>query len=1075
MKKIFIHTLLLFFISINVYSQIVNGQFLIGGALEESSSATIQLSDGDYLFCGTTKSYGNGNQDLLLIRFNSDFSIDWQKTIGGSLDDFLNNMTQPVENSDGSIMVLGNTKSYGMGNVDVLLIKISATGNVIWSKVYGGINEERACVIRSTLDGGFIFSGSTDSYNTPTSTTIERDLFLVKLDWLGNVIWANTWGTTDNNDNYTSNYSTQISEIKQLPDSSYIIGGIMEGLGSSDANSFMARINPNGTINWFKKYTSSSSAGHEVINTIVLQNNTNAFANGLTKYGSIGISGRGLLFNFNINTGTVNWAKNYGNINSNYNWIFKNYKESSNRFVLSMYENGSGFGGYDISCFAIDSNGIILQQKVFGTPNFDMSVFCTPTIDNGYLFSGVSGTGVNKDSYLVKIDNFWNSGCNETNITITNSNITINPQNYNPTIVTSINSSSISLTSNPVNVNIDTLCIEVIPTCNLSSNFSSTSTCYGDTTYFTDLSIDSIGNIIDWNWNFGDESTLVGIQNPSHFYTNPGHFNVTLIVTNDNNCVDSITIPITVNPISTTTQNLSICQGDSVFFGGQFYNITGVYSDSLQSSFGCDSIHTLNLDVITSFQILQNQSICQGDSILLGGNYQFLAGIYTDSLQATSGCDSIVFTTLTINPTFTSNQSTSICQGDSILLGGSFQTTAGIYSDNYSSFNGCDSIVNTTLIIHPTEIINQNIEICQGDSIFLEGMFQTSAGIYTDMYNSVLGCDSNVITSLSIKSIGLATLNPITICDNDSALIFGVYQNIAGIYNQVIPNGAINGCDSIVYQELLVNSTYEIFANETICQGDSIFLGGAFQTSNGIYTDVYSSSSGCDSTITTTLIVFNNFLTNINETICQGDSIFIAGAYQFITGTFIESLISSTGCDSIVTTNLIVKLTPQIIAYSDTTIIIGSSVQLNASGGNSYFWSPDFQLNCVNCQNPIASPEITMDYVVTGYIDGCNASDTITIIVSKPPIFFYAPNSFTPNNDGINDIFYFYGEGIKEFEVQIFDRWGELLFESIDIDQGWNGIYKGKEVQMDVYVYKVKLKSFENEYFREIGSINIIR
>ncbi|MBI2280596.1 MAG: gliding motility-associated C-terminal domain-containing protein [Bacteroidetes bacterium] len=540
-------------------------------------------------------------------------------------------------------------------------------------------------------------------------------------------------------------------------------------------------------------------------------------------------------------------------------------------------------------------------------------------------------------------------------------------------------------------------------------------------------------------------------------------------------CDSIITTSLTVNPIYLVNQDLSICQSDSVFFGGQFYNITGIYSDSLQSSFGCDSIYILNLNVITSFQIFQNQSICQGDSIFLGGNYQFLAGIYIDSLQATSGCDSVVFTTLTINPTFTSNQSTSICQGDSILLGGSFQTTAGIYSDNYSSSIGCDSIVNTTLIIHPTEIINQNIEICQGDSIFLEGMFQTSAGIYTDIYNSVLGCDSNVITNLSIKSIGLATLNPITICDNDSALIFGVYQNIAGIYNQVIPNGAINGCDSVVYQELLVNSTYEIFANETICQGDSIFLGGSFQTSNGIYTDVYNSSSGCDSTITTTLIVSNNFLTNINETICQGDSIFIAGAYQFITGTFIESLISSTGCDSIVTTNLIVKLTPQIIVYSDTTIIIGSSVQLNASGGNSYFWSPDYQLDCVNCQNPIASPEITMDYVVTGYIDECNTSDTITITVSKPPILFYAPNSFTPNNDGINDIFYFYGEGIKEFEVQIFDRWGELLFESIDIDQGWNGIYKGKEVQMDVYVYKVKLKSFENEYFREIGSINVIR
>ncbi|HRP60136.1 MAG TPA: PKD domain-containing protein, partial [Vicingus sp.] len=105
--------------------------------------------------------------------------------------------------------------------------------------------------------------------------------------------------------------------------------------------------------------------------------------------------------------------------------------------------------------------------------------------------------------------------------------------------------------------------------CNISSNFNSINHCSNDTTYFTDLSVDSLDNIINWQWNFGDGSSSTGIQNPQHIYTNSGNFNVTLIITNDNNCMDSITIPISIHSTTNSIQNLSICQGDSVFFDGQ--------------------------------------------------------------------------------------------------------------------------------------------------------------------------------------------------------------------------------------------------------------------------------------------------------------------------------------------------------------------------------------------------------------------------------------------------------------------------------------------------------------------------
>ena len=317
--------------------------------------------------------------------------------------------------------------------------------------------------------------------------------------------------------------------------------------------------------------------------------------------------------------------------------------------------------------------------------------------------------------------------------------------------------------------------------CNISSNFNSTNYCLNDTTYFNDLSVDSIDNIINWDWNFGDGATLSGIQNPQHFYINSGNFNVTLIITNDNNCVDSITIPISIHPTTTSAQNLSICQGDSVLFDGQFYNTTGIYSDSLQSSFGCDSIHSLNLNVITSFFISQNQSICQGDSIYLGGDYQFLAGIYTDSLQTTSGCDSIVSTTLTINPTSTSNQSTSICQGDSILINGIYQTSAGIYTEVLQSINGCDSTIITNLsvdsVIQLTISKDTTITPCNNVQLSVSGsnsyLWSPSIGLSCITCSNPIANPSETTTYTVQASSNICVVNnSVTVFVEGDAMIF---------------------------------------------------------------------------------------------------------------------------------------------------------------------------------------------------------------------------------------------------------------------------------------------------------------
>ena len=105
-------------------------------------------------------------------------------------------------------------------------------------------------------------------------------------------------------------------------------------------------------------------------------------------------------------------------------------------------------------------------------------------------------------------------------------------------------------------------------------------------------------------------------------------------------------------------------------------------------------------------------------------------------------------------------------------------------------------------------------------------------------------------------------------------------------------------------------------------------------------------------------------------------------------------------------------------------------------------------------------------------INGCYDSIMQTI---KPPLFIYGPNSFSPDGDGMNDVFKFKGMGIEHFDLMIFDRWGEMLFSSKSINVGWNGTYKGKPVPAGVFVYRVRAESYENEVFEKAGSVNLIR
>jgi gliding motility-associated-like protein len=172
---------------------------------------------------------------------------------------------------------------------------------------------------------------------------------------------------------------------------------------------------------------------------------------------------------------------------------------------------------------------------------------------------------------------------------------------------------------------------------------------------------------------------------------------------------------------------------------------------------------------------------------------------------------------------------------------------------------------------------------------------------------------------------------------------------------------------------------------------------------------------------------------------------------------------------------------PDINAGEDKTIFKGTSVVLDvaSSAPVTYTWSPVATLSCSNCQFPSASPLTTTTYLVAATNqDGCAALDSLVVRVFETcdGEQIFVPNTFTPNSDGNNDIFIPQGIGVEKIEVmRIYDRWGELLFETLDIRNGWDGTFNGKTAQPGVYVYYIEAFCLNGEKSFKKGNVTLLR
>jgi len=213
-----------------------------GGSDDDCAYSIQQTADAGYIVAGGTSSFGAGSDDIWVMNLNSDGTVAWQKTYGGSDWDRAYSIQQTV---DAGYIVTGQTSSFGAGNTDIWVLKLNSDGTVAWQKTYGGSDADAAYSIQQTADAGYALTGETWSFGTDplrilrSGTTNSGDIWILKLNSDGSVTWQKTYG---------GNGADSALSIDQTLDTGYIVAGVTSSFGAPSANLWVSKIDAGGGI-----------------------------------------------------------------------------------------------------------------------------------------------------------------------------------------------------------------------------------------------------------------------------------------------------------------------------------------------------------------------------------------------------------------------------------------------------------------------------------------------------------------------------------------------------------------------------------------------------------------------------------------------------------------------------------------------------------------------------------------------------------------------------------------------------------------------------------------------------------
>jgi hypothetical protein len=211
-----------------------------GGAKHEGSYPTVQqTTDGAYIIATNTRSFSTAPHefDLWLLKIDTNGDTLWTKVYGGPEDDFPRSV---IQTTDGGYFITGYTRSFGAGGDDVWLLKTDTNGDTIWTKTYGGTANDWGFSVQQTYDGGYILAGFTHSFGAG-----DRDAWIIKTDENGDTLWTKTYG---------GSAADAVTSVQLTSDNGYIFVGSTRSFGAGEYDVWVIRTDVNGDTLWTRTY-----------------------------------------------------------------------------------------------------------------------------------------------------------------------------------------------------------------------------------------------------------------------------------------------------------------------------------------------------------------------------------------------------------------------------------------------------------------------------------------------------------------------------------------------------------------------------------------------------------------------------------------------------------------------------------------------------------------------------------------------------------------------------------------------------------------------------------------------------
>lgn len=228
----------------------IEWQKTYGGDSLDEAQFVQQTTDGGYIVAGTTSSFGAGSSDMWILKLASNGAIEWQRTYGESQSESAYSIQQT---NDGGYIAAGNTSSFGSGQLDFWIIKLSTLGDMEWNKTYGGSTSETGYSIQQTFDGGYVVAGTTASFGAGSF-----DMWILKLAFDGTIEWQKTCGGSQ---------ADEVSFIEETVEGGFVVAGSTASYGVGARDFLILKLLANGDLNPFCGFLNVSDAGVSESNT----------------------------------------------------------------------------------------------------------------------------------------------------------------------------------------------------------------------------------------------------------------------------------------------------------------------------------------------------------------------------------------------------------------------------------------------------------------------------------------------------------------------------------------------------------------------------------------------------------------------------------------------------------------------------------------------------------------------------------------------------------------------------------------------------------------------------------------